>query len=130
MPAKHDINIEAKLLITTWEGVAADDELIESLKNYQINIQNHSDHSGFNEIVDLTKITNIKVTLKGLKTISSIALSTDNNSIRSKLAFIVSSKRAFSLVKLYSAYRSLGRKSSKEINVFTNEKDAFEWASQ
>jgi len=128
MPAKHDIDIEAKLLITTWEGVAVDAEFIEALKNYQKNIQSNSAHSGFNEIVNLTKITNIKITLKGLKSISSIALLTDNN-VRSKLAFIVSSKRAFSLVKLYSAYRSLGKKSSKEINVFYNEKDAFEWIS-
>ncbi len=130
MPAKHDIDTEAKLLITTWEGVAIDAEFIEALKNYQQNIQSNSAHSGFNEIVDLTGMTNIKITLQGLKSISSVALLTDNNNIRSKLAFIVSSKRAFSLVKLYSAYRSLGKKSSKEINVFTNEKDAFEWVSQ
>jgi len=130
MPAKHDIDIEAKLLVTSWEGVAVDTEFIEALKNYQKDIQSKSAHLGFNEVVDLTKITNIKITLQGLKNISSIALLTDNNNIRSKLAFIVGSKRAFSLVKLYSAYRSLGKKSSKEINVFTNAKDAFEWVSQ
>ncbi len=130
MPVKHDIDIDAKLLVTSWEGVAIDTEFIEALKNYQKNIQSDSAHLGFNEIVDLTKMTKIKITLQGLKNISSIALLTDNNNIRSKLAFIVSSKRAFSLVKLYSAYRSLGKKSSKEINVFTNEKDAFEWVSQ
>ncbi len=129
MPAKHDIDIESKLLITTWEGVAVDSEFIEALKNYQQNIQSNSAHSGFNEIVNLTGMTNIKITLQGLKSISSVALLTDNNNIRSKLAFIVSSKRAFSLVKLYSAYRSLGKKSSKEINVFYNKEDAFEWVS-
>ncbi len=128
MPAKHDINIEARLLITAWEGVAVDAEFIDALKSYQKNIRSNSDHSGFNEIVDLTKITKIKITLQGLKNITSIALLTDNN-IRSKLAFIVSSKRAFSLVRLYSAYRSLGKKSNKEINVFYNKKDAFDWVS-
>jgi len=130
MPVKHDIDVKAKLLITTCEGVATDIEFIEALKKYQKKIQSDSAHSGFNEVIDLTKVTNIKITLNGIKSISHLALKTDNKNVRSKLAFIVNSKFAFSLVRLYKTYRSLDKKSNKAINIFNDEKDAFEWVNQ
>jgi len=127
MPVKHTIDIQARLLVTSCKGVAADTEFIAALKKYQEEIQGDSAYFGFNEVVDLTEITSMKITLKGIKSMSSIASKTDNKNVSSKLAIIVSSKFAFSLVKLYRTYRSLNKKSNKEINVFYEKKDAFEW---
>ncbi len=130
MPAKHIINIESRLLITTWSGDAVDIEFIDAIKNYQKNIQSNSAHFGFNEIVNLTKVTRMKITLNGIKNISAIAPKTDNQAIRTKLALIVSSKLAFNLASLYKTYRSFNKKSNKEIRIFNNEKDALEWVRQ
>lgn len=131
MPAKHNIDTNARLLITTWEGEAIDTDLIDAIKKYQANIQSDSAYSGFNEIVDFTKVTNIKLTIQGIKNISSIAPRTDNVRIRSRLAFLVSSKLAFNLVSLYKTYRSFNKNSNKEIRVFFNdEKGALEWVEQ
>jgi len=130
MPAKHHINNASQLLITTWEGEAVDVDFIEAIKKYQKDIQSNSDYHHFNEIVDLTRITGIKLTTNGIKHISSIASSSDQNRANTKLALIVSSNLAFGLARMYEAYRSMSRNINKEIRVFKNEDDAFVWINE
>ena len=130
MPAKHNIDNSSQLLITTWEGEAVDIDFIEAIKKYQQDIQNNSDYHHFNEIVDLTNITGIKLTTNGIKHISSIASNTDINRVSTKLDLIVSSNLAFGLARMYEAYRSLSKDVNKEIRVFKNATDAFEWINK
>jgi hypothetical protein len=127
MPATHHIDSSSRLLITTWEGEAVDIDFIEAIKKYQQDIQSNSDYHHFNEIVDLTKITGIKLTTNGIKHISSIASSTDQNRASTKLALIVSSNLAFGLARMYEAYRSMSKDGHKEIRVFKNKNEAFVW---
>ncbi len=130
MPAKHVIDIKAMLLITTWEGEAIDNKFIEAIKKYQADIQSNSGYHGFNEVVDLTKVTKIKLTTKGIKNIGSIASSTDKTGVETKLAIIVSSNLAFGLARMYEALRSFSTNSTKIVKVFKNESDAFEWVKK
>ncbi len=130
MPAKHIVDVEARLLITTWEGDATDMDFIEGLKEYQKNIQSKSEYHGFNEIINFTGIASIKLTASGLKRIGSIASTTDSKNISTKLAFIVSSNLAYGLVRMYEAYRSLSRNSTKLVRVFKKESDALEWVQK
>ena len=127
MPANHNIDNKRQLIITTWEGEARDAEFIEAIKQYQKDIQNHPDYINFNEIVNLSGVTRYKLTTERIKAIGQIASSTDNTNINRKLAIIVSSTFAFGLARMYEAYKSFSIKSRKEINIFKNEKDAFEW---
>ena len=130
MPAKHVIDIKAMLLITTWEGEAIDNKFIEAIKKYQADIQSNSGYHGFNEVVDLTKVTKIKLTTKGIINIGSIASSTDKTGVETKLAIIVSSNLAFGLARMYEALRSFSTNSTKIVKVFKNESDAFEWVKK
>jgi len=130
MPAKHDIDINKKLIITKWDGIATDNDFINALKEYQKNIQSKSECKGFNEVFDCTGITKIKITTNGLRGIGSIASRSDKNNLKTKLAFIVSSNLAFGLVRMYEALRSFEKKSTKEIRVFKVQKEAFEWVRQ
>ena len=127
MPANHHIDNKNKLIITTWEGEARDIEFIEAIKKYQNDIQNHPDYINYNEIVNLSKVTSFKLTTKGIKTIGEIASTTDKKEINRKLALIVNSNLAFGLARMYEAYRSFSKSANKEIRVFKNEKNAFEW---
>ncbi|MCW8962543.1 MAG: hypothetical protein OQL16_02010 [Gammaproteobacteria bacterium] len=129
MPCKHRIDKESRLLITTWEGDAIDDNLIESLKNYQQTILSDNDYSSFNEIADFRKVKEIKLTTGGLVNLGQIASLTDNEN-SGKLAFIVNSKLAFGLARMYGIHRSNNPVSNKEIRVFENRNDAFEWVKQ
>lgn len=127
MPANHHIDHKAKLIITIYEGEAGDLECIEAIKRYQNDIQNHPDYFNYNEIVDLSKVTTFKLTTEGIKNLSKIASTTDHEECDRKLAIIVNSGLAYGLARMYVAYRSFSKKSNKEIRIFKNEKDAFEW---
>lgn len=130
MLANHYIDNKAKLIITTWEGVARDFEFIEAIKKYQNEIQNHPDNINYNEVVDLSNITGMKLTTEGIKNIGEIAATTDHIEVNRKLAIIVSSNLAFGLARMYEAYRSFTINSHKEICVFKSKKDAFEWVQK
>jgi len=127
MPANHHIDNNNQLIITTWEGIACDIEFIEAIKHYQNNIQNRPDCITYNEVVDLSKVTSLKLTTEGIKTIGSIASNTDSKELNKKLALIVSSNLAFGLARMYEAYRSFSNTSNKQIRVFKNSSDAFLW---
>ena len=130
MSANHHIDNNNQLIVTTWEGEACDIEFIEAIKKYQNNIQNSPDCINYNEVVDLRKVTNLKLTTKGIKIIGSIASNTDTKEINKKLALIVSSNLAFGLARMYEAYRSFSNNANKEIRVFKNETEAFKWAKK
>lgn len=127
MPANHKIDTEARLLITTWEGEARDIEVIKALTKYQKDIQNHSNYIDYNEVLDCSNVTNIKLTSEGIQNIARIASDADQSGSGRKLAFIVASNLAFGLARMYEIYRGLGKKSQKKIRIFKNKKDAFEW---
>ena len=127
MPANHHIDHDTRIILTTWEGIADDSEFIEALDNYQNNIQNHPDYIDYNEVVDLTHTSSIKITTKGIKKIGTIASKTDQNKPDRKLALIVNSNLAFGLARMYIVYRSFSKNANKNIRVFKNEKNAFEW---
>jgi len=127
MAVKHYIDTKSRLIITTWEGDAVDIDFIEEIQKYQKDIQNKTEYKNYNEVVNFSKVKGIKLTTEGIKNIGGIAAQTDRNEICRKLAFIVSNNLAFGLVRMYQAYRSFEKNSNKEIRVFKNENDAFEW---
>lgn len=127
MPAKHHIDNKARLIITTWEGEATDIDFIEAVRKYQKDIQTNPDYINYNEVVDFRKITNIKLTTTGLKNIGKLASKTDKNKNKSKLVFIVGSNKAFFFARMYQAIRSFSRNSNKEIRIFNEESEAYDW---
>jgi len=130
MPARHSIDKELQLIITTWEGEARDIEFIEALKKYQEDIQNQPENMAYNEIVDLSNMTNIKLTTEGIISISQIAAKSDRGDTIRKLALIVGSNLAYGLARMYETYRSLTNKSSKVVRVFKDKEAAYEWVKK
>ena len=127
MPAKHHIDHEAKLITTTWVGEATDSSLIEALKTYQEDIQNDPKYRSYGEIVDFRNTPVFSISIKGLKSIGKTASQTDQYRAKTRLAFIVSTNLALSLVKLYALYRNFGKHNKKHIRAFKNDSDAHEW---
>lgn len=128
MTARHRIDNEAKLLITTWEGDITDIKFIEVLKQYQKEIQCTPDYVDYNEIFNVSQATNIRVKIDGLLELGRVAARTDHLFVDKKLAVIVGSNLAFGLANMYAAYRNMGIKSCKTIRVFKNEDKAYAWA--
>ena len=128
MSANHFIDKEAKLIVTTWEGDAADIEFIEAITKHQRDIQLNPEYIEYNEVANFCKITSIKLTPKGLKRIGRIASKTDQHKSNSKLALVVSSGTAFNLARIYASFRNLQNDTNKEIRIFKDEVEAMGWA--
>ena len=127
MPANHYVDNKEKILVSTWEGDATDNECAEALKKYQEEFQNNPDYIKYNEIIDTRNVKRIKLTTKGIKYSSLLASTTDKNEGNRKLAFIVNSNLAYGLVRMFITYRSFADNANKELNVFKNKKEAIEW---
>ncbi len=128
MTAKHRIDSEAKLLITTWEGDITDIKFIQALIQYQKEIQCNPDYVDYNEIFNVRKATGISVKIDGFLELGRVAAKTDHLFVDKKLALVVGSNLAFGLANMYVAYRNMGIKSCKTIRVFKNEDKAYAWA--
>lgn len=127
MPANHRIDTEAHIIITSWEGDAIDSDFIEALKNYQDEIQSKPEYHDYNELVDMTKASRMRLSAKGLINIGKVASSTDQYRGKTKLAILVSSELAYNFSKLYATYRNFGKKRRKQIRAFKKKSDALEW---
>ena len=128
MPAKHRIDNDAKLIITTWEGDAVDTDFTEALLKYQEDIRKNPEYASYNEIADFRAVTSIKITPTGLMDIGKVATKTDRRKKDCKLALIVNQGLAFNLARIYATYRSLNNRSQKEVRIFKDITDALEWA--
>jgi len=127
MPINHHINHASKLILTSVVGDASDIEFIHAIEKYQKDIKNTPDYLNFNEIVDLSDVTNMQITTTGIMTISRIAAETDREGEQTKLALIVSSSLAYGMARMYSMYRSFSPKANKDVRVFNNKQDAYQW---
>ncbi|PLX79200.1 MAG: hypothetical protein C0614_08145 [Desulfuromonas sp.] len=130
MPAKHSIDTEIQLLVTTWEGDAIDTDFSDVLIAYQKEIQENPEYADYNEIADFREITSIKITPKGLMNIGKIAAKTDLIKGDCRLALIVNQGLAFNLARIYATYRSLNKSSKKEVRIFNNMDCATKWATE
>jgi len=127
MPASHQINHKAQIIVTTWEGEARDIDFIEAIQKYQRDIQNQPEYLKYNELVDFSNMTKVKLTAGGIKSIGKIASTTDKDETHKKLALIVASKLAYGLARMYTVYRNYSNTSQKEIRIFYNISDALKW---
>lgn len=130
MPAEHHIDDTIQIITTTWKGDATDSELLKSLKEYQKNIQCKPEYLNYNEIFDLSKASNVRLTINGLINIGRMASNTDHLFIHKKLALIVNSNLVFGFARMYESYRNMGISSCKKIRVFKNLKMAIEWTAE
>jgi len=130
MPAQHHIDNEKKLLITRWEGDAEELPCTEALQEYQRSIQSNPDYLGYNEIFDTCGANRIKVSISGLIRIGRIASKTDHLFTDKKLAIVVRSNVAFSILQMYESYRNIGITSPKKIRIFKSFEKATEWARE
>ena len=129
MPANHQIDTNARVIFTTWEGNATDADLYEALKLYYENIRSKPENSDYNELVSFSNVAAVKVTAKGMMDLAKLASSSDQPGVSTKLAFVANSSLARSFANLYATYRSVILKTGKTMRVFGNDEDALRWVS-
>lgn len=127
MPVKHFIDKANEIIVTTWEGSANDADLIKAMRAYQEDIQGHPDNVNYNELLDFSEVSDIDVTIEGVKSVGRIAAETDQENAHRKLAIVAPTNLTYYFARMYKTLRSLPRKSSKDVKIFTDTSDAAEW---
>lgn len=127
MPAEHRIDDKARLIVTTWTGVAADKELIDALLKYQEEIRGRQAYRSYNEILDLSRTQKFELSADALRRLAMIAARTDIPGAGTRLAIIVKAPLAYGLGRMYEIYRSLLPDTSKEVRVFRDHDKAMKW---
>ncbi len=129
MPANHQVDTNARIIFTTWEGDATDAELYEALKLYYENIRSKPEYSDYDEMVSFSDVAAVKVTAKGMMDLAKLASSSDQPGVSTRLAFVTNSTLARSFANLYATYRNVILKTGKTIRVFGNDENALKWVS-
>jgi hypothetical protein len=127
MPATHEVDDQARIIITRWRGEANDQFLLDALQHYQAYYQNNDDCLEYDEVVDFRDVPVSHITLKGLKQIGRLAAQTNPARPHTRIAFIVSNSLAMSLARIYASYRNFGSRHRKLIRAFRREEEARAW---
>ena len=130
MTAHHDIDHDLKLITTFWDSNIADNKLIDALNNYQKEIKSQEEMYSYNEIVDLSCVSSMQLSVDEIIKLAKIASGSDSTTNKTKAALVVSSNIVFSFGMIYKGYRKLISKSNKEVNVFKNQAEALAWINK
>ncbi len=126
MPAEHKIDENKKLIVTAWTGEVADDALIKALTAYQATVKK-PEYAGFDEIVDFSRGDHYHLSISGIQRLVEIATAGDARGMKPKLAIVVTTPLAYSLARMYQAYRSLIPHGSKILRIFRTFDEALAW---
>jgi len=131
MLVSHRIDDEHKVIITTFAPEEATLKLfMQAFANYQEELQFLPDYQEYHELVDFRPIIGINISAAELKEFSSITLKSDNRQSITKLALLVDSKPAYTLARVYQMLRNFSPGSKKQVKVFRDMDDAYEWLCQ
>lgn len=128
MLVSHRIDHDNRIVITTFAPEDVNLELFfQAFTNYQQEMKRLPDFHLYNELVDFRPITGINITASELKKFGSFTLEADSRQSRTRLALLVDSKPAFTLAKVYEAFRNLAPGSKKQVKVFRDMDEATAW---
>ncbi|ATX82406.1 hypothetical protein Ga0123462_1543 [Mariprofundus ferrinatatus] len=126
MTAKHYVDREHRVIITTWDGHVSDQDLIAALSSYLQEYRCDSEYHNYDELLDFSHAAEINLTTKGIIELSKLSHQSDVEGVQTRLAIIATSPLTFGLARMYVAYRNL-LSSSKIMKVVKTKDDAFTW---
>lgn len=121
MPLVFRLDREARVVVAAGYGTLTDDEVFE----YQSKIFALEEAIGYNELVDLTHVTEIALpSTDRVRELASLAVGMDPTHGNSKLAIVAPGDLAFALGRMFQTTRGLDPKSTTEVGVFRTMSDA------
>ena len=121
MPITFRIDHERKLVIARGYGRLTDVELF----SYQREAWSGKDVIGYNELVDMTLVSEIaSPSAQRLQALASIAAHMDPETLPSRFAIVAPGDLAYGLARMFQSYRELENTSTKDVRVFRVLSDA------
>ena len=124
MPLKTRIDHDRRVVIVYGEGLLTDAEILD----YQRTVWSDPAVTGYNELVDMTKVTDVRpYSPSGIKQFAIGVARTDAQTLSERLAIVAPNDLAFGLARMYQAYREISPAATKQVAVFRDRASALQW---
>jgi hypothetical protein len=115
MPIDYQIYYQHRIVVARGRGVFATADIF----GYQREVWSRPDVAGFDELVDMTDVTEIATASPDrMRELAALSASMDRVAAGAKMAIVAPQDHAFGLGRMYEAYRSFEPASKKEVAVF------------
>ncbi len=115
MPIKYRIDRERRLVLAKGHGVLT----LKDILGYQEDVWSHPELSGYNELVDMSGVEHIaSPSIEGVRGLAKLSAGMDTDLLASRFAIVAPTDLAFGLGCMYEAYRSINKRSTKQVGVF------------
>ena len=124
MPITYQIDHTHRRVDAFGHGVLRDADVFR----YQQEVWGRAEVAGYDEIVDMSKVTSIEGESVGrIRELAELSAQMDSASTPSKFAIVVSKFPYIDLAHVYETYRALNAKSTKRVRTFETRDDAMAW---
>jgi hypothetical protein len=121
MPIAYRVDHEARVVIAAGHGVLTDAEVFD----YQQEVWGRSDITGYDELVDMTQVTQIALpSVDRVQDLAQLSVRMDDKYSRSRFAIVAPTDIAFGLGRMFQAFREMDRSSTKQVGVFRTMEEA------
>jgi hypothetical protein len=121
MPIAYRVDHEHRVVLAVGTGVITDADVF----GYQREVWSRPDVSGFDELIDMSLVTEIIVPSSDrVRDLATLSATMDEKGTTSRFAIVAPADVAFGLGRMYQAYRGLDRRSTKEVGVFRTMREA------
>jgi hypothetical protein len=121
MPIAYRVDHEARVVIAAGHGVLTDAEVFD----YQQEVWGRSDVTGYDELVDMTQVTQIALpSVDRVQDLAQLSVRMDDKYSRSRFAIVAPTDIAFGLGRMFQAFREMDRSSTKQVGVFRTMEEA------
>ncbi|HEV8480721.1 MAG TPA: hypothetical protein VGR66_07985 [Candidatus Eisenbacteria bacterium] len=115
MPLRIRVFEAHRLVIATGHGKVTDDDMFR----YQHEFWTRREVAGFDEIVDMTQAEDFDVpTPERLQELADVSAGSDPPTMSPRLAIVAPDHLAFTLGRMYGAYREMHPLNTKQVEVF------------
>jgi hypothetical protein len=121
MPITYRVDHEARVVVAAGYGVLTHADVFD----YQQEVWHRSDVAGYDELVDMTAVTNIAIpAIERVEDLARLSVQMDDKYSRSRFAIVAPTDIAYGLGRMFQTLREMDRSSTKQVGVFRTMQDA------
>ncbi len=124
MPLTHHIDHGSRLVIAAGHGLFSDEDVF----GYQSEVWSRDDVHGYDELVDLTDVSEIvHPTANRMMDLASLASRMPSSNTSSRLAIVAPSDLAFGLARMFQGWRNCADAGKRNVAVFRSMPEALKF---
>ena len=121
MPLVYRVDHDARIVLAVGSGIITHADVFA----YQTDVWSRPDVAGYDELVDMSLVTDIVVQSGDrVRDLATLSATMDDKSTTSRFAIVAQTDVAFGLGRMYQTYRALDRRSTKDVGVFRTMREA------